>query len=132
MKKILITFLLLLTTFLTFGQTPYYMRGKSFQIGEKDTTGKITWDTTTTITDCDILIKLDDKQLTVYSKTIQQYQVINFDGKMESGASKWYCSDKNGKTCNIYLMPTNNLPGYISLTVEFSDFIWFYICKPSN
>ena len=131
MKKILITFLLLFTTFLTFGQNPYYMRGKSFQIGEKDTSGKITWDSTI-ISDCDILIKLDDKQVTVYSKVTQQYQVISYDGKMESGASRWYCSDKNGKTCNIYLMPTNNLPGYISFTVEFSDFIWFYICKPSN
>ena len=131
MKKILITFLLLLTTLLTFSQTPSYMRGKSFQMGEKDTTGKITWDSKT-ITDCDILIKLDDKQLTVYSKLTQQYQVISYDGKMESGASRWFCSDAKGKTCNIYLIPTDNLPGYVSLMVEFSDLVWFYICKPSN
>jgi len=106
------------------------MRGKSFQMGEKST-GKIIWDSQS-IRDCDILIKLDDKQVTVYSKVTQQYQVISFDGKMEGGASRWYCSDAKGKTCNIYLIPTDNLPGYVSFMVEFSDFVWFYICKPSN
>jgi hypothetical protein len=58
MKKILITFALLLTTLLTFGQdSPYYVRGISFELGYKDLKSNINWDDTS-YKDCNILIKL--------------------------------------------------------------------------
>ena len=55
-----------------------------------------------------------------------------FDGKMSNGSSRWYCSDLLGRTCNIYLGGLKSSPGYLSLTVEFSDYVWFYVCKPSK
>jgi len=132
MKKILITFALLLTTLLTFGQdSPYYVRGISFELGYKDLKSNINWDDTS-YKDCNILIKLTENDITIYSQTKQQYRVINFNGKTSNGFNRWYCSNSEGKTCYIYLNKVKDSPGYLSLTVEFSDLIWFYICKPSE
>ena len=132
MKKILITLILLLTTLLTFGQSaPYFMRAKSFQMGLKNSESKIVWDAST-LQECDILIKLDEKQATVFSKITQRYEVISFDGKYENGASRWYCSNSEGKNCNIYLMPPKDGSRYLSLVVEFSDWVWYYKCIPTN
>ena len=132
MKKLLITFVLLLTTVLTFGQdSPFYVRAETFQMGSKGVDSKVTWDDST-YRSCNVLIKLNNSDVTIFSKVAQYYHVISYDGKMDNGASRWYCSDSLGRTCNIYLMNIKNSPGYLSLTVEFSDLVWFYICEPSK
>ena len=132
MKKLLITFVLLLTTLLTFSQdAPYYIRAETFEMGRKDSKNNVTWDTTT-YRDCNLLIKLTESDVTIYSKTRQEYHVISFDGKQSNGSSRWYCSDSLGRYCNIYLGALKSSPGYMSLTVEFSDYVWFYVCQPSK
>lgn len=132
MKKILITFLLILITSLTFSQSaPYYVRGETFEMGVKDSKNNVTWDTRT-YRDCNVLIKLNESDITIYSQTRQEYHVISFDGKLSNGSSRWYCSDSLGRYCNIYLSELKSSPGYISLTVEFSDYVWLYVCKPSK
>ena len=132
MKKLLITFVLLLTTLLTFGQDePYYIRAESFELGEKNSNSIVVWDDST-FRESNVLIKLDEHDVTIYSKTEQHYHVISFDGKTDNGSNRWYCSDSRGKTCNIYLMALKSSPGYMSLTVEFSDFVWFYVCKSTK
>ena len=128
MKKLLLTLALLLTTILTFGQSVQYLRAKSFQLGYKMENSEIEWDKSS-LTDCDILIKLEESEFTIHSKTPQKYQVISFDGKMKNGASRWYCSNSEGKTCNVYLMPPAGESTYPSLVIEFSDLVWFYVCK---
>ena len=128
MKKLVLTLALLLTTILTFGQSIQYLRAKSFQLGYKVENSDIEWDKSS-LSDCDILIKLGESEFTVYSKTPQKYQVIRFDGKMKNGASRWYCSNSDGKTCNVYLMPPQGESTYPSLVIEFSDMVWFYVCK---
>ena len=131
MKKLVLTLALLLTTILTFGQSIQYLRAKSFQLGYKVENSDIEWDKSS-LSDCDILIKLNETDITIYSKTRQEYHVISFDGKMSNGSSRWYCSDLKGRTCNVYLGGIKSSPGYLSLTVEFSDYVWFYICQPSK
>ena len=132
MKKLLITFVLLLTTFLTFSQSaPYYVRAEAFQMGSKDSKNNVTWDNKT-YRECDVLIKLNETDITIYSQTRQEYHVISFDGKLSNGSRRWYCSDLLGRTCNFYLGSLKSSPGYLSVTVEFSDYVWFYICKPSK
>lgn len=132
MKKLLITFALLLITLLTFGQdAPYYVRAETFEMGRKDSKNNVTWDTTT-YRDCNLLIKLTESDVTIYSQTRQEYHVISFDGKLSNGSSRWYCSDSLGRYCNIYLGALKSSPGYMSLTVEFSDYVWFYVCQPSK
>jgi hypothetical protein len=131
MKKLLLTFVLVLTTLISFAQDkPYYMRADTFELGSKDSSGNIVWDVST-IKSCDILIKLEEKEAVIYSSTRQIYHVISYGGK-EDGIGRWYCSDDSGKTCNIYLSASKNNPGKLALIVEFSDYLWGYICKPTN
>jgi len=131
MKKLFLTFVLVLTTLISFAQDkPYYMRADTFEMGSKDSSGNIVWDEST-IKSCDILIKLGEKEAVIYSKTRQIYHVISYDGE-EDGISKWYCSDEKGRTCNIYLLGIKDNSGKLGLIVEFSDYLWGYICKPTN
>jgi hypothetical protein len=131
MKKLFLTFVLILTTLISFAQDkPYYMRADTFELGSKDSSSNIVWDEST-IKSCDILIKLEEKEAVIYSSVKQIYHVISYDGK-EDGISRWYCSDDEGKTCNIYLSTSKNKPGKLVLIVEFSDYIWGYICEPTK
>ena len=131
MKKLFLILAFTLTTLFSFAQDkPYYMRAETFELGSKNSSGNIVWDEST-IKSCDILIKLEEKEAVIYSSTRQIYHVISYDGK-EDGISKWYCSDDKGRYCNIYLSTSKNNPGKLALIVEFSDYLWGYICKPSN
>lgn len=131
MKKLFLILVFTLTTLFSFAQDkPYYMRAETFELGSKNSSGNIIWDEST-IKSCDILIKLEEKEAVIYSSTRQIYHVISYDGK-EDGISKWYCSDDKGRYCNIYLSTSKNNPGKLALIVEFSDYLWGYICKPTN
>ena len=131
MKKLFLILAFTLTTLFSFAQDkPYYMRADTFELGSKDSSGNIVWNEST-IKSCDILIKLEEKEAVIYSSYKQIYHVISFNGK-EDGISKWYCSDDRGNTCNLYLSASKNNPGKLALIVEFSDYLWGYICKPSN
>jgi hypothetical protein len=131
MKKLFLILAFTLTTLFSFAQdNPYYMRAETFEMGSKDSSGNIVWDEST-IKSCDILIKLENKEAVIYSSTRQIYHVISYDGK-EDDISKWYCSDDKGRYCNIYLSASKNNPGKLALIVEFSDYIWGYICKPTK
>jgi hypothetical protein len=131
MKKLFLILAFTLTTLFSFAQDkPFYMRADTFELGSKDTSGNIVWDVST-IKSCDILIKLEEKEAVIYSSTRQTYHVISYDGK-EDGISKWYCSDDKGRYCNIYLSASKNNPGKLALIVEFSDYLWGYICKPTK
>jgi hypothetical protein len=131
MKKLFLTFVLILTTLISFAQDkPFYMRAETFELGSKNSNGDVVWDEST-IKSCDILIKLENKEAVIYSSTKQIYHVISYSGK-EDGINKWYCSDDVGRTCNIYFSASKNNPGKLTLIVEFSDYIWGYICKPTN
>ena len=130
MKKLLLVLALFLTTLMYSQDKPYYMRAETFQLGSKNSSGDIVWDKST-IKSCDILIKLEEKEAVIYSSTKQVYHVISYDGK-EDNISRWYCSDDKGRTCNIYLSSIKNQPGKMGFIVEFSDYLWSYICKPTN
>ena len=131
MKKLFLILVFTLTTLFSFAQDkPYYMRAETFELGSKNSSGNIVWDEST-IKSCDILIKLEEKEAVIYSSNRQIYHVISYDGK-EDGISKWYCSDDKGRYCNIYLSTSKNNPGKLALIVEFSDYLWGYICKPTN
>ena len=131
MKKLFLILSFTLTTLFSFAQdNPYYMRADTFEVGFKDSSDNILWDEST-IKPCDILIKLDDKEAVIYSNIKQVYQVISYDGR-EDGISRWYCSDDGGTTCHIYLLGSEDNPGKLILIVEFNDYFWGYICKPTN
>ena len=130
MKKLLLFFVLFITTLMYSQDNPFYMRAETFELGSKNSNGDVVWDEST-IKSCDILIKLEDKEVVIYSSTKQIYHVISYDGK-EGDISRWYCSDDKGRTCNIYLSSIKNQYRKLGLIVEFSDYLWSYICKPTN
>jgi len=121
---------LFITTLMYSQDNPFYMRAETFELGSKNSNGDVVWDEST-IKSCDILIKLEDKEVVIYSSTKQIYHVISYDGK-EGDISRWYCSDDKGRTCNIYLSSIKNQYRKLGLIVEFSDYLWSYICKPTN
>jgi hypothetical protein len=66
--------------------------------------------------------------VTIYSKTSQVYNVITIVTKSDEG-NQWCCLDDKGVRCNIYFMPLKNNPDKLTLGVEYSDYVWYYICK---
>lgn len=131
MKKLFLTFVLVLTTLISFAQDkPYYMRAETFELGYKNSNGDVVW-YDSTIKSCDIIIKLEEKELVIHSSITQTYNVISYNGKQD-GICKWYCSDYRGNPCNIYLFGSKNNPGKMDLIIEFSDYVWGYMCNPIN
>ena len=131
MKKLFLTFVLVLTTLISFAQDkPYYMRAETFELGHKNSNGDVIWDEST-IKYCDIIIKLEEKKLVIHSSITQTYDVILYNGKQD-GISKWFCSDYRERTCDIYLSESKNNPGKMALIIDFSDYVWVYICNPMN
>lgn len=127
MKKLLCLLTMLLFTTLSFAQDIFYLRAEAFQAGKKNYYKEIIWDESTQ-TSCDILIKLEETKAVIYSKETQVYHVISYKGK-ENGVSKWFCSDAEGRKCNIYLTYLEEYPDKLGVVVEFSDYAWFYVCR---
>jgi hypothetical protein len=130
MKKLLLILTLFLTTLMYSQDNPFLMRAETFQAGTMSYNKEVVWDNTS-IKSCDILIKLEEKKVTIYSKTSQVYNVISMASKTAEGG-EWYCIDEKGVRCNIYLISLKNNPGKLALGVEYSDYVWYYICKPTN
>ena len=130
MKKLLLVLLLFLTTLMYSQDNPFLMRAETFQAGTMSYNKEVVWDNSS-VRSCDILIKLETNKITIYSKTSQVYNVISMASKSAEGG-EWYCLDEKGVRCNIYLISLKNNPGKLALGVEYSDYVWYYICKPSN
>ena len=130
MKKLFLLVLLFFTTLIYSQSNPYYLRAESFKAGKKDYKGTVIWDDSS-LTYCDILIKLEDKQATIYSKTKQIYRVISMTTNNNQG-SQWYCLDDKGYYCNLYLITLVNNPGKLAFAIEYSDYSWYYVCKSGN
>jgi hypothetical protein len=127
MKKLLLVLTLFLTTLVFSQDKPFLIRAETFQAGVIDYKGEVVWDKST-IKNCDILIKLEDSKVTVYSKTSQVYSVITLVTKSDEG-NEWCCLDDKGNRCNIYIMPLKSDPNKLTLGIEYSDYVWYYICR---
>ncbi len=77
----------------------------------------------------DVLIDLGIKKVTIHSNKTQELHIIEYKGELKSGTSKWYCSDLNGNTCNLFITAMNDETGVFTVGVEYSDLIYYYICK---
>jgi hypothetical protein len=130
MKKILLLILLFFSTISLSQSSPFYLRAESFKAGKKNYKNEVVWDESTYL-NCDILIKLDDKQVSIFSNEKQVYRVINLVHQSTT-SSQWYCVDTRGNYCNIYLIFLKNQPGKLTLAIEYNDYCWFYVCKEDN
>ena len=131
MKKLILILIFVFTSLLSFSQeTPLFLRAEKFKAGMVDNKHNVLWDETT-LKECDILIKLEDSQATIYSKTLQTYRVISMVNKTSDG-SQWYCLDSNGTKCYLYLTTHNDSPNKLILGIEYCDYVWCYVCRLDN
>lgn len=117
---------------ITFSQetTNLFMRAETFRFGYKNDNGAIIWTNGINNT-CDVLFKFSETQVTVFSKTPQVYHILKFDGK-DGEMIKWSCVDNKGKMCKLYVTELLKYPGKLGVAIEFSDYIWTYVCRIEN
>ena len=129
MKKFILSILLVISTLLTFSQDIAFARAHQFTIGKRDfSTNQIVWNGTPI--SCDILIKLEDNKVTIYSNQKQEYRVVTKLTETEDGV-QYRMLDANGTSCNFYMGPiANSLSVFIA--VEYNDFSWMYYCTDES
>jgi len=129
MKNFILSTLFFLFSLTSFSQGLEYARAKTFNIGYRDvTTNEIVWNGNTT--ECNILIKLTDTKVTIFSKTQQDYYMV---GKLaeQDNISQYRMQDANGISCNFYMGPTE-IQGVLFIIIEYSDYSWMYFVVPEK
>ena len=129
MKKFILSVILTLFTLISTAQGLEYARARTFNVGHRDfSTNEIVWNGTTS--ECNILIKLTDNKVTIFSKTQQEYYVVGKLAEMDNTA-QYRMQDANGISCNFY-MGQSEIPGVMFMVVEYSDYAWMYFVVPEE
>ena len=129
MKKFILSTILVLSTLLTFSQDIAFARAHQFTIGKRDfSTNEIVWNGTPNT--CDILIKLEQTKVTIYSNQIQEYRVVTKLAETEDGV-QYRMLDANGISCNFYMGPIANSTS-IFIAIEYNDYSWMYNCTDES
>lgn len=124
MKKLLTAFALVLLSVATNAQSIKYIRAESVQLGTRTNTKQdFVWEKDAR--SVDILIKIEQSKLTIYSKAEQVYRVISLL-KEDSNSSKWFCADVYGVNCYLYIFNQQNNNNVI-VGVEYADAVWYYV-----
>jgi hypothetical protein len=76
----------------------------------------------------DILIRVEDGKVTIFSKTTQVYRKVSQVSNTPS-MSTYFCNDDKGNGCNLSLFTATNSPGSIFVYIEYSDMAWMYETK---
>lgn len=103
-----------------------FFRADQLNFGTKETPdAKVKWIDPQYV---DILLKVEKEKVTIYSKVTQVYHIISLKEKREY-STEYNCTNSDGKICTVMVFVLENNP-YIYLSVEFSDVVWYYRCKP--
>jgi len=78
---------------------------------------------------CDILIEISENKLIVYSSELQTYRTVSNQSNYENGAL-WYAVDDKGVNMSIGLAAMTETKEIMVLVI-YSDFSWYYVCKPN-
>lgn len=125
MKKIVTFLLLSLISFITTSQT--FLKSDMVTIGilDKETQTFVFQDP---FEINDVLIKLNDIDLIIYSQEQQEYYIYSEEYEFNGGtATYWFAFDKKGVKCRIYLY--KNELNKVFLGIEYSDVCWVYTLK---
>lgn len=90
--------LLLLCTVIGYAQ-PTFLRSTSLYFGTFDANHKIKWDDGKT---SNVLIKVDENHITVYSETQQDFYIAGKLSETEN-VSQWKAIDHEGVDCTLWL-----------------------------
>jgi hypothetical protein len=127
MKNFILSILFFLFSLTSFSQSLEYARARTFNIGYRDfITNEIVWNGTTS--ECNILIKIQDDKVTIFSKTQQEYYVVGKLAEIDNTV-QYRMQDSNGISCNFY-MGQSELPGVLFIVIEYNDYAWMYLVTP--
>lgn len=124
MKKIFLLTLFMLAMFTSYGQV-FHARAHTLIFGEM-VNGEFT---ETDKKSVDILVRGEDKAITIYSNTIQEYKVISYQGETSTGVDTWFVIDRDGDICKLKIMKINEM---LVIGIEYDNVAWGYICKLEN
>lgn len=129
MKKLLTLLTFVFFTTIAFSQNVIHLRAFELNYGFRvNSESPISWvDETKPV---DILISVERTKITIYSKEVQVYRMINPVETNNDRMSKFYCSNNNGINCNVMMFTQKESPDVIFLAVEFNDMVWYYATKP--
>ena len=125
MKKFILSTLLVISTLFTFAQEVGFARATELYTGYRDTNQEIVWNGSPTTVD--ILIKLEDDKVTIFSQQTQIYRVV-VKLRDEESIITYRMVDANGINCNFHMGPSET-QGYIFIAIEYNDYAWMYLTK---
>lgn len=125
MKKFILSLFLVVSSLLSFSQEIGFARAVELYTGYRDTNEEIVWNGSPT--EVDILIKLEDDKVTIFSQELQVYRVV---GKIrdEDSYITYRMLDSNGSNCNFHMGPSET-QGYIFIAIEYNDYAWMYLTE---
>lgn len=128
MKKLL-TLVALLATFSSFGQESKitYLRAHQASMGVRQDENSPVTEWVVDGREVNILVELHQTKVVIYSKTTQNYYVVNAVDA-PTGTAKWLCKDSEAKSCYVAMRFDENYPDLLTVAVEYNDLVWFYIC----
>jgi len=125
MKKFILSLVLVVSSLLSFSQEIGFARATELYTGYRDTNQEIVWNGSPTTVD--ILIKLEDDKVTIFSQHMQVYRVV---AKLrdEESIITYRMLDSDGVNCNFHMGPSET-QGFIFIAIEYSDYAWMYLTK---
>jgi len=125
MKKFILSLFLVVSSLLSFSQEVGFARAVELYTGYRDTNQEIVWNGSPT--SVDILIKLEDDKVTIFSQELQVYRVVAKTHDEDSYIT-YRMLDLNGSNCNFHMGPSET-QGYIFIAIEYNDYAWMYLTK---
>jgi hypothetical protein len=128
MKKLLLLFLLVSFTSLFSQESKItYLRAHQASMGVRPDENSAVSEWIVDGREVNILVELHQTKVVIYSKTTQNYYVVN-PVDASPGSSRWLCKDSDGKSCYVVMVFKEEYPDLITIAVEYNDLVWFYIC----
>lgn len=125
MKKFILSLFLVVSSLLSFSQEVGFARAVELYTGYRDTNQEIVWNGSPT--SVDILIKLEDDKVTIFSQELQVYRVVAKTHDEDSYIT-YRMLDLNGSNCNFHMGPSET-QGYIFIAIEYNDYAWMYLTE---
>lgn len=125
MKKFILSLVLVVSSLLSFSQEISFAKAVELYTGYRDTNNEIVWNGSPT--SVDILIKLEEDKVTIFSQKLQVYHVVT-KTREEDSYITYRMVDSQGGNCNLHLGPSET-QGYIFIAIEYNDYAWMYLTE---
>lgn len=120
MKKILCLLIFTFLSLVSFSQVTFVRAYKFANAYKSLPTDQFVWGEEVP---CNILIRFEGLDVTIYSKVIQKYHFISKVADLK-GSEVYRIIDSNGTVCNFYQGVLDS--GALFISIEYLDFTWVY------